>query len=98
HRLHAEFNALRLDEHLDLADGRLGDASVAKRPAVFGEGDFHAAAAQRLVSYPCLQNTLNDPDDWMLENGAMHLAGFKYLITPTAQNAKMIYQFMIDRF
>jgi hypothetical protein len=72
HRLHAEFNALRLDEHLDLTGDAALDASCATLPGVFAAGDFHTSARNRLGQYPCLQTVLDDPDDWFKQNGAMH--------------------------
>jgi hypothetical protein len=98
HRLHAEFNALRLDEHLDLTGDAALDASCAALPGVFAAGDFHAAARNRLGQYPCLQGVLDDPDDWLKQSGAMHLASYRYLLEPTPENARSLYGFLIERF
>ena len=98
HRLHAEFNALRLDEHLDLAGAGAFDASCATAPGVFAAGDYHAAARQRLQEYPCLGQVLPSPDAWMQANGSMHLASYRYLLEPTPENAQTLYGHLIDRF
>ena len=98
HRLHAEFNALRLDEHLDLTGEGVYDASCATAPGVFAAGDCHAAAQQRLERYPCLQTVLDAPDGWMRQNGGMHLTTYRYLLTPTPENAQALYGHLLARF
>jgi len=98
HRLHAEFNALRLDEHLDLSGDTCFDATDATRSGVFAAGDLHAGAQQRLKSYPCLQQVLATPDAWMSQHGGMHQASFRYLLAPTPDNARALYDHLIARF
>jgi hypothetical protein len=98
HRLHAEFNALRLDEHLDLGGETFFDASCATAPGVFAAGDYHEAARQRLEQYPCLENVLTAPDVWLKQNGGMHLASYRYLLEPTSENAQALYGHLIARF
>ncbi len=98
HRLHAEFNALRLDEHLDLGGDAVFDASCAQHPGVFAAGDFHAAAQQRLAAYACLREVLPTPDDWLKANGGMHMDSFRYLLDPTPETAQMLYTRLIERF
>lgn len=98
HRLHAEFNALRLDEHLDLAGDSVFDESCATVPGVFATGDFHAAAARRRGQYPCLQSVLDAPDGWLKQNGGMHLASYRYLLEPTSENAQALYGHLVGRF
>ncbi len=98
HRLHAEFNALRLDEHLDLGGDTLFDASCAAMAGVFSGGDYHAAALKRREQYPCLQNVLTAPDGWLKQNGGMHLASYRYLLEPTSENAQALYEHLIARF
>lgn len=98
HRLHAEFNALRLDEHLDLTEDILFDDSIFKEPCVFESGDFHAAARERFELYPCLQNVLEKPDYWLKHNGDMHLASFRYLLNPTHEHAEELFGCLVGRF
>ena len=98
HRLHAEFNALRLDEHLDLAGEGKFDDLCATVPGVFSAGDYHAVARQRLGQYPCLQEILDAPDGLLKQNGNMHLANYRYLLEPTPENAQALYGHLIVRF
>jgi len=98
HRLHAEFNALRLDEHLDLSGDEGFDESCKQAPGVFAGGDYHAAARQRLQEYPCLQQVLPPPDAWLQANGSMHLASYSYLLEPTSDHAEELYQHLLIRF
>ncbi len=98
HRLHAEFNALRLDEHLDLAGEGAFDDSCATAPGLFGVGDYHAAARQRLEQIPALQQVLPTPDAWLQTNGGMHLASFRYLLEPTPANAAALEGHLTARF
>ncbi|MEI8141015.1 MAG: hypothetical protein WCI03_14260 [bacterium] len=98
HRLHAEFNSLRLDEHLDLAGEGNFDDSCATAPGVFAVGDYHAAARQRLQEYPCLGQVLPSPEAWMQANGSMHLSSYRYLLEPTPENAQALYGHLIGRF
>ena len=87
HRLHAEFNALRLDEHFDLAGDAVFDASCAFEPGVLGSGDFHAAARERQAQYPCLQDILKSPN-----------VSFGYLLDPSAEHARALYDYLNERF
>ncbi len=98
HRLHAEFNALRLDEHLDLTGDVAYDADAANLPGLFDAGDYHDDAKKRLAIFPALQAVLPDPNDWLKENGSMHIACFRYLLEPDADNAATLYNQLIARF
>jgi hypothetical protein len=98
HRLHAEFNALRLDEHLDLDGSAVFDASCATAPGVFAAADYHAAARERHAQYACLPAVIDAPDAWMRQNGGMHLANYRYLQDPSAENAAGVYGHLTDRF
>jgi hypothetical protein len=98
HRLHAELNALRLDEHLDLIGEQVWDASVRETPALFATGDYHAQAQRRLDAFPELQCVLKAPSSWLQTAGAMHLAGFRYLLSPTSEHAAELQRLMEMRF
>jgi hypothetical protein len=98
HRLHGEFNALRLDEHLDLDGGTAFDAACAHTPGIFAAGDFHADARQRAARYPCIAEVLASPSDWLRANGSMHLASLAYLLEPTAEHAEALYALLLARF
>ena len=54
HRFQAEFNALRLDEHLDLGGDEVFDASCWDKPGFFGEG-FRERARRNIDAYPPLK-------------------------------------------
>jgi len=98
HRLHAEFNALRLDEHLDLDGSGAFDRSCWREPGVMGSADFHARARHRLEQYPRPKQVAENPDAWLKANGAMHLASFAYLSDPSEAHAQALHGHMITRF
>lgn len=98
HRLHAEFNALRLDDHLDLSGDDVFDRACAREAGALGRGDFHAAARERFRQYPCLGASLDEPTDWMQTNGALHLANARYLVEPTPAHAAAIHDLLVARF
>ena len=97
HRLHAQFNAMRLDEHLDLTGEATFD-EPAKDAGFFGAGDYHAEARKRFDKFRALKDVLPTPDSWMKTNGGMHLASFRYLLEPTAENAESLYGHVLARF
>ncbi len=97
HRLHAQFNACRLDQHLDLTGEHRYDRISADR-SFFPAGDYHAHARQCLETYPALRRVLEQPDDWLTTNGAMHLASFRYLLDPSAAQAAVLYERLVERF
>ena len=98
HRLHAEFNALRLDEHLDLAGGAAFDASCWRDHAFFVGDDFHAQARRRCDSLPPLRQVLPSPDAWLRANGGMHLATYAALLDPAPEKQRAVYDHLIARF
>lgn len=98
HRLHAEFNALRLDEHLDLAGTNGLERSGQPPPGFFGTGDYHARARQRVDAFSSLQHVLPEPDRWMQANGSLHLTGYRYLLEPSDANGRALYDLLIVRF
>ena len=94
HRLHAEFNALRLDEHLDLGSDKMFDASCATVQGVFAAGDYHVAARERLKRYPCLQTFLHEQS----QHDTLYLANYRYLLEPTAAHAEAVFDHLVARF
>ena len=98
HRLHAEFNALRLDEHMDLADGRVADASLSNEPCIFGEGDFHDAARRRHDAYPCLQAFPSSCGLTDSKAQGLYLANSRYLLDPTDANAAAVQEHLETQF
>jgi hypothetical protein len=96
HRLHGEFNACRLDEHLDLTGQSTFDEPAGE--GFFGQGDYHARAKDRVAAFASLQTVLNQPDAWMQQNGGMHLACYRYLIDPSPLHARALYDHLIARF
>jgi hypothetical protein len=57
HRLHAEFNALRLDEHLDLTAKEIYDASCWEQPGFFGR-DYRERAIRNASALPPLHKVI----------------------------------------
>ncbi len=98
HRLHADFNAMRLDEHLDLTGDGCFDASCASLPGLFAAGDFHAVAQRRSQSISALRRFQEGQDDWMRANGNLHLAIFRGLVEPSSANHQAIYELLSRRF
>ena len=62
HRLHAEFNAFRLDEHLDLDGSTIYDDSLWQAPGLLSE-DFRKKAASTVSAFPSLQRVLDNESD-----------------------------------
>ena len=98
HRLHAEFNALRLDEHLDLAGDALFDASNWQAPGLLAAGDCHAAARQRAAVLPPLQRAQGAMDAWSAAHGGGHTVTFRALLDPTPANLQAVYDYLMQRF
>lgn len=98
HRLHAEFNALRLDEHLDLTGEAVFDASSAHLPGIFGTGDIHAIARQHVETFPQLQTARDYEDDWSAIKDGGHRPTFHALLDPTPERYQVVYDRMIARF
>ncbi len=96
HRLHAEFNALRLDEHLDLTGETSFDEACASRPAIFVGDDYRRQALARCAALPALKAF--QPDDWLKANGTLHVAIYAALLSPTAENHQAIYDALVWRF
>jgi hypothetical protein len=86
HRLHAEFNACRLDEHLDLTGEALWDSACADAPCVFPAGDVVAQARARHAALPGLQRV---PVDNLR---------YQALLDPTAERLRALHQGLVERF
>ena len=99
HRLHAEFNALRLDEHLDLAGQQIYDSIYKDKPGFFPAGDFHAAARERAAKLKPLRKYIdNGGNDWSKVNSGAHDATLKALLNPTRDNHREVYNYLVRRF
>ncbi len=98
HRLHAEFNALRLDEHFDLSGDVFFDVNCAKTPGVFGTGDYHVQARERLKAYSCLSAVLPEAGDCSKKEKGVHLTSFRYLLEPKDVHAQELYDQLTSRF
>jgi len=98
HRLHAEFNALRLDGHWRLDGSRAFDHSVATQPGFFEAGDYHEAARRRAARLPMLAEALRSPTAWMRRNGALHTLTYRYLIGPSPALARELHALLLSRF
>jgi hypothetical protein len=96
HRLHAQFNACRLDQHLDI-EGQVHDRGFADRPCVLPPGDYHADARRRLEQYPCLGRALEHTGPWLAAGRELHLDSYRYLLQPTPPLAQRLRQHMQDR-
>lgn len=98
HRLHAEFNALRLDEHLDLTGDAVFDGSCWEAPGMFVGRDFHEQARQRCEQLPALQKARDGMDQWSKDNEGGHTPVFRALLDPTPAKQQAVYNAMIARF
>lgn len=97
HRLHAEFNALRLDEHLDLSGDIVFDASCSHEAGALGETGYHQRALRRMEEYPCIRDVF-DNLSCMGKNEGMYLSSFSYLLDSSPGNAEKLYAYLIKRF
>lgn len=98
HRLHAEFNALRLDEHLDLTGETLYDESCWNAPGFFVGDDVHEQARCRAEALPCLKKAVQEADHWSKQNAGGHLATLHALLDPTPGNLAAVHDGLIVRF
>ena len=98
HRLHAEFNALRLDEHLDLTGEEAYDAECWAEPGVFAGEDLQGDARQRAAALPCLTKLVEDPEQGRKQLGDLYLATFQCLLEPTPAQGEMVCAALRDRF
>lgn len=98
HRLHAEFNGLRLDEHLDLTGDQVFDGECWREPAFFVGDDYHAQARTRYAALEPMRRVLTSPDAWMRQNGSLHLATYAALLDPAPVRQQAVYDLLIDRF
>ena len=94
----AEFNALRLDEHLDLSGGCGCSTRDAGTSQGLFSGDFLAAARRRFDRFPCLRQALDTPDAWMRQCGEIHLATAAALLEPTAAQHRKLHGLLLQRF
>ncbi len=98
HRLHAEFNALRLDEHFDLTGENVFDETCWREDGLFVGDDYHAQAKRRYEALPCLRRCREAPDAWLQQNGSLHQAIFACLLEPTLERHRLVYDKLIERF
>ena len=86
HRLHAEFNALRLDEHLDLAGKNIYDADSWDKPAFFGL-DYRERAKKNATALLPLRKVME-------KEGSLTL---KALVDPSDSSRQAILDRMLRR-
>ncbi len=98
HRLHAQFNALRLDEHLDLTGEAVYDASSHDRPGIFEQGDFRAGIPRRIDAIPALKKTVEQLDLDPGERNPAHWNIFTALVKPSDETHEALYDGLIARF
>ena len=98
HRLHAEFNQLRLDEHLDLGGDAMFDEFCWDEPGIFGAGDAHGPAQERARILPCLIKHAQDRFEGEAKNPGFYQSMFRYLLSPDESSANDVYQWLIERF
>jgi len=94
HRIHAEFNVLPLEAHMELSGERCYDASSWRQPGLFEAGDFHAAAHQRTDAIEPLQRAWSE----MNQGEGVSDSAFDYLMTPGRDPAKAMYDRLLRRF
>jgi hypothetical protein len=98
HRLHAEFNALRLDEHLDLTGDISADEVCWAEPGLF-EGDDHVGAARkRIAALPCLAKALDESQSGLNSINGIHRDILKLAVDPSERQARIVYDAMSARF
>ncbi|MFW5856744.1 MAG: hypothetical protein ACOCX4_02615 [Planctomycetota bacterium] len=97
HRLQAEWNLLRLDEHLDLGGDGVFDASVADAPAFFDPGEMRAALPERTAGLAPLARAVEtigeEPDRW-----GSHFAVFAAFVDPSDERRQRIYDLLLAQF
>ncbi len=98
HRLHAEINAMRLDEHFDLGGDRVFDADSFKKPGVIVGDDYHERAKMLCDALPPLRKALAEMDEWSRNNKGGHFVVFDALVNPTPENQKLVYEYLTARF
>jgi len=98
HRLHAEFNALRLDEHMDLSGDAIFDAESWRKPAVITGADYHERARRLCETLPPLRRALAETDEWSRKNMGGHMVVFHALVNPTPENHQKVYRYLVERF
>ena len=100
HRLHAQFNALRLDEHLDLSAGDVHDASCWDKPGFFGP-DYRVQARRNVEALPPLRRLLEQvPADTTVTAGGVPRPSvpLRTLLDGTPQLQQIMLDDMVQRF
>ena len=87
HRLHAEFNALRLDEHLDLVGDKVWDAASWDKPGFFGP-DYRERARRNAAALPPLQKAI----------AKKTFSSLAALLEPARENQQPVLDDMLARF
>ncbi|MFP4028663.1 MAG: hypothetical protein ACLFWL_12810 [Candidatus Brocadiia bacterium] len=98
HRLQAEFNALRLDEHLDLTGEEIFDRTAWDRDAMFVGEDFRETAKAKIDRLPQLQRAQEKLEEGPPEKKHLHYATFRALCKPSEETHRILYELLEDRF
>jgi len=100
HRLHAEWNALRLDEHLDLTGQDVYDATCWDQPGFFGR-NYRAKAHENVKGLPLLQQFLEQwPAERLSDSGGYPsgAATLHALLEPKPEYQRSLYTLVEGRF
>ena len=87
HRLHAEFNAIRLDEHLDLTGESVWDASCWNKPGFFGD-DYRGKAKRNAAALTPLRKAAEQKSSLTLQA----------LLEPTSEHRQALLADIMARF
>lgn len=97
HRLHAQFNACRLDEHLDLSEQKIFDESCWDQQAIFNDLHQPELTQERISRLSPLQRTWDQIcNEQTLTGNTNDL--LRLLVNPTPEHGQLIYQQLVDRF
>lgn len=99
-RLHAEWNALRLDEHLDLTGQDVYDASCWDQPGFFGR-NYREKAHRNVAGLPLLQRFLEEWPAEKLSEPLSYSSGavtLHTLLEPQPENQRRLQTLVEGRF
>lgn len=97
HRLHAEWNALRLDEHLDLGAGGCYDAGCWDRAGVLPVA-FHEQGQRNAAELAPLRAVLPSAGDWSSRLGSITETNLAWLLEPRPEHAQQLKLQVEQRF
>ncbi len=97
HRLHAEFNALRLTDHLDLTGQDVYHGAL-ENAGFYGPADFRQRARKRVDALPPLQAIAADFEAGAKRHNGAYLVSLKALLEPSTTNNAAVKEMLLRRF